>query len=126
MILIGFAASESKFDFNTLFRVYSLGSNSAPHDKDMGRVGSEPSSDHYSSNPLCPFLGLGFYPPRDVSQIYDMLVVRFLSLTVELICFTVVEDPPYPGFTGCLVMHTNKDLVILLIQLIIWDACKCK
>jgi len=33
-------------------------------------------------------------------------------------------DPPYPGFTGCLLIHANKYLVLLWLLLIVWDTCK--
>ena len=41
-------------------------SNSNPHATDMGHVESEPATDHYSSNPLHPFLRFKSHHPGPV------------------------------------------------------------
>jgi len=47
-------------------------------------------------------------------------------MTFGLIYFTVVGDPPYPGFEGCFLTHANMNIIFLWVQVIVWDARKCK
>jgi len=53
-MVIGIAASESKFNLHSLFEWYWLASASDPHAADMGCVESEQAAVRYSSDPLQP------------------------------------------------------------------------
>jgi len=41
-----------------------------------------------------------------------------------MIYFLVVGAPPYRGFNGCFLMHVGRDLLLLWVLLLIWDACR--
>jgi len=40
--------------------------------------------------------------------------------------FHVVGDPPYPGIKGCFLNDLTRGMAFLWIQLIAWNARKCK
>lgn len=69
-------------------------SKSYPYAKNMGHMKMEPVSSHHSSNSV---------------QFLCMSVDKlFILCLLCLIHFTVVGDPLYPGFKGCLPIHANN------------------
>jgi hypothetical protein len=48
---------------------------------------------------------------------------QFPIFYLWLTYFTVVGDPPYPGFRGCFLTHAaNLDLILFWVGVIIWDT----